>query len=264
MPPVIEVIGAGLIGLLAGRLLNSLMDSLPQQRPGYPLRLTSCPHCRRPFALHHYTPLLGHIWHQRACGVSTPFLRRALVVEALTPPLFGLTVFGLGMTPLALLTLTYLSILSIATVSDLEHTLIPNRLVYPALPLAVALAPWGPPAAYAPGLQAYVNTLAGLGVSSGVLLGIHLASRGRMGAGDVKLAALIGAMLGFPLGLVALGLAVVGGGVVALGLVASRRKRLQDAFPYGPFLSGGAVLALLWGQPMLNAYLGLLGFPVRL
>jgi leader peptidase (prepilin peptidase)/N-methyltransferase len=153
----------------------------------------------------------------------------------------------------------YLALLGTAMAWDMARARIPNRLVYPATLLALALAPWGPPAAWWPGWGAYANALAGLGGALGVLLPVYLLARGRMGAGDVKLAGLIGAMGGFPVGLVALGLAFLSGGVAALALLALRRARLHDTLPYGLFLGGGGVMALLWGKDLLRAYLTLLG-----
>lgn len=260
MSVALLVSGAVLVGLVWGRFLNGLMDRLPRGESLFSLPF-SCPRCQRALPLRHLIPIVGVWHHQRECGTfsSTPW--RAPVVEVLTPLAFALVAWRMGAIPQTLVILAYLSILAIVLVCDLEHTLIPNRLVYSALPLALALAPLGPPGSHSPETGAYLNALAGAASALGVFLFLYGVARGRLGAGDVKLATLVGAMLGFPLGLIALGLAAGGGGIGALVLLALRRKALRDVLPYGPFLAGGAILSLFWGEAVLDAYMTLLGVP---
>ncbi|MFN3973705.1 MAG: prepilin peptidase [Dehalococcoidia bacterium] len=258
MLPAIWVTGAVLVGAAWGRILNGFMDWLPSG--GGPLyRLFLCPRCSRTLPLGHLIPIVGAWWHHRGCSALAAYPLRAPLVEVLTALAFALVTWHLGVTPQAIVALAYLSILAIALVCDLEHTLIPNRLVYPALPLALALAPLGPPGSSSPGTGAFLNALAGAGGAMVVLLFLYVVTRGRLGAGDVKLATLVGAMLGFPQAITALGVAFVAGGMWALALLALRRKRIGDVIPYGPFLAGGAALALFQGHTILDAYLALLG-----
>jgi leader peptidase (prepilin peptidase)/N-methyltransferase len=137
---------------------------------------------------------------------------------------------------------------------DLRHRIIPNRLTYPALvlfPLVVALA-WliGDAADPARGLF-------GVLLYGGILFLVAIVSRG-MGMGDVKLAALIGLVLG-SLGLryvgVAAAAAVVLGGLGGLAALAMGRSR-KSAIPFGPYLAAGAVVAGLWGAPLAAWYIG--------
>ena len=78
-----------------------------------------------------------------------------------------------------------------------------------------------------------------------------------MGAGDIKLALFMGAVLGSMV-IAAMFLAFLFGAVVGLVLIASKLKTRKDHIPFGPYLALGSVLALLYGQWMLDAYLGLL------
>ncbi len=77
-----------------------------------------------------------------------------------------------------------------------------------------------------------------------------------MGWGDVKMAALIGLVTGFPLVLVALVTGVVLGGLVALILLLLRIKKRKETIPFGPFLSIATIATLLWGSHILDWYLG--------
>ncbi len=120
---------------------------------------------------------------------------------------------------------------------DLEDRVVPNRIVYPALVIVFALSPiWrghGPLAA-----------LAGALAEATPLAAVCLFTNGGMGAGDVKMAALVGAFLGYTAALVALAVAGIAGGITAAGLVALRSPQ-QATLPYAPFLAIGASVVLL-------------------
>jgi len=79
-----------------------------------------------------------------------------------------------------------------------------------------------------------------------------------MGWGDVKMAALIGMVVGYPLIFVAILLAVVSGGLIAWILIITRAKSRKQSIPFGPFLSLAAMATLLWGNAILDWYMGFL------
>jgi leader peptidase (prepilin peptidase)/N-methyltransferase len=86
---------------------------------------------------------------------------------------------------------------------------------------------------------------------------VAIVSRGGMGWGDVKLAALIGLVTGFRLVFVALLMGIILGGVVAVLLLALKIKGRKEAIPFAPFLSLATIVTLLWGSDILDWYLGL-------
>ena len=137
---------------------------------------------------------------------------------------------------------------------DLRHRIIPNRLTYPSLllfsvviVLARVIGGVGDPASAAIGLLLY----------GGILFFVAVVSRG-MGMGDVKLAALIGLVLG-SLGLrfvgVAAGAAIVFGGLGGVVALAMGKGR-KSAIPFGPYLAAGAVVAGIWGEQIASWYIG--------
>jgi leader peptidase (prepilin peptidase)/N-methyltransferase len=137
---------------------------------------------------------------------------------------------------------------------DLRHRIIPNRLMYPSLllfPAIIVLAWW------IGGAADPVRAGFGLLLFGGILFLVAVVSRG-MGMGDVKLAALIGLVLG-SLGLrfvgVAAGAAVVFGGVGGIVALAMGRGR-KSAIPFGPYLAAGAVVAGLRGEEIASWYIG--------
>lgn len=98
-------------------------------------------------------------------------------------------------------------------------------------------------------------------VMGGVPLTIVLLSRGRgMGWGDVKLGAVLGFWLGFPLAVVGLLASIWVGALIGGFLVLTRIRSLRDPIPFGPFLIAGAFLGMLWGQQLIDWYLGYGGF----
>lgn len=133
---------------------------------------------------------------------------------------------------------------------DLEHLLLPNRIVYPltlAVAILLAVAALGDD-----DWTAFVRaTMAGL-VSVAAFGILHLLSPGGLGLGDVKLVAVLGMSLGWlGWGEVALGalLGFVIGAVVGLALVLGGRVGRRDHLPFGPFLAAGTLLTLLLQLP---------------
>jgi len=143
------------------------------------------------------------------------------------------------------------------SVIDLEHFLLPNRIVYPLAVTTVALL-----ALAAVGDDAWPSFGRALlgGVFATVALGaLHLLSPRSMGFGDVKLAFVLGLVLGW-LGWSELVLGLfcgfLAGAVVGLALMVLRHRGRKDHLPFGPFLAFGTLVVLLWGDVILRWYRG--------
>ncbi len=102
------------------------------------------------------------------------------------------------------------------------------------------------------------NAALGGAIGFAIFLLIALVSRGGMGWGDVKLAALIGLATGFPLVFLAIIMAAILGGIVAVALLIAKKRNRRQTIPFGPFLALAAMVTLLWGSNILNWYLGLM------
>ena len=101
----------------------------------------------------------------------------------------------------------------------------------------------------------WLESLLGIAVGGGILFGVILLSGGGMGGGDMKLGAMMGAFLGYKLALLALFLAVILGGVVAVALLSTGVRKRKDPIPFGPFLALGGAITMLWGEAFLAWYL---------
>jgi leader peptidase (prepilin peptidase)/N-methyltransferase len=108
--------------------------------------------------------------------------------------------------------------------------------------------------------EAYLRGVAGAGLGFGIMLVIYVITRGGTGAGDVKLAALLGAMLGFPQIVAGLALGYILGGIVAVLLLVTGIKGRKDAIPFGPALVSGTALVVVAGAGVYSWYLNLFRF----
>lgn len=132
-----------------------------------------------------------------------------------------------------------ISLFLLIAASDLKYRLIPNVVVLPALAVVVASCQ-GLPA------RDILGSAVGASIGLFTFLLVAVLRPGTLGGGDVKLAALVGAAVGFPEVLFALSLGIVSGAVCAVYLLVGRRRQLSSAIPYGPFLCLGAVVSILF------------------
>lgn len=147
---------------------------------------------------------------------------------------------------------TFMAVMVAVTVTDLKHLIIPDQVL-----LAGGLT--GLPFLL---LHSWQGTLWGIAAAlaaGGFLLAIAVASRGGMGGGDIKLAAIMGLFLGPRMVWLALFLAFLIGGMAGIALLLSGTKERKDLVPFGPFLALGGVLALLWGTDIINWYMSFWG-----
>jgi len=181
-------------------------------------------------------------------------------VELATGVIFALLYQHYGLTSELGLLVFYASLFIIIFVVDLEQGLILNKVAYPAMAAALLIAVFLPQPWLVEHWPSFgvANAALGGGIGFGLFLLLVFISRGGMGWGDVKLAALIGLATGYPLVLVALLIGAILGGVVGAILLATRRRRPGEAIPYGPFLSLAAMVTLLWGSDILDWYKELL------
>jgi leader peptidase (prepilin peptidase)/N-methyltransferase len=246
-----------LLGMAVGSFLNAAADRIPTRRSIVrpPSHCESCGRRLRPMEL---VPVLSYLIQRGKCrGCGTAIGARTLLVEAGTGLLFCLAAWrclpesGSGWLQLVLVSL-YLAVLILVTVTDLEHGLIPNRVVLPAMALGLG-------GALLAGWPEMLYHLLGGALGAGVIVLIILLVPQGMGWGDARLAGFVGLITALPGVLFALFIAFVGGGIVAAILLASGRRRRGDTLPLGPFLALAAAAVLLCGEWMMVALHALAG-----
>ena len=252
-----------LVGSSVGSFLNVVADRLPQEK-SIVTPPSHCPGCNRQLAVAELFPIFSYLWLKgrcRTCGSVIPI--RLLLMELGIALLFAFLFWRYGLSWEFVLIALYSSMFVVLLVIDLEHGILPNKIVYPAMIIALVLSiaitvipmvsEWEVNNSIVPTLG---RSIIGGGIGFLILLLPALIYRGGMGWGDIKLSGLMGLILGFPLILVAMFFAIICGGVVAAILLVSKKKGRRDAIPFGPFLSVAAILTLLWG----NEFLVLLSF----
>jgi len=255
---IVLIILFAILGLVVGSFLNVCIDRLPQNKSiAYPP--SHCEACQHKLAAKDLIPVFSYIRLRgrcRYCQASIP--RRILWVELATAVIFALLCWHYGLSAELGVMIFYASLFIIIFVIDLEHGLILNRVVYPGMIVALLLSlyPW-PWFSESIGMRVAYAALGGA-AGFAIFLLIAMVSRGGMGWGDVKLAALMGLAIGFPLVFVAIIMAAILGGIVAVALMIAKKRTRRQTIPFGPFLALAAMVTLLWGSNILNWYLGLM------
>ncbi len=251
------VLFCGLLGLAIGSFLNVVIWRVPRKvsvvRPP-----SHCPQCETPIRSADNVPVVSWLLLRgkcRHCGNPIPV--RYPLVEATCGVLFAAVAvrFGASWELPAYLVLTA-ALLAISII-DLEHFIVPDRITAPLTVSALALFALAAIAEHN-GWRFGRTLLGGLAYFAFLLLLNILYPKG-MGMGDVKLAFSLGLYLGWlGWGQVFLGgfLAFLLGAVVGIGLIATKIKSRKDVVPFGPFLALGAMLTILWGDPILRWYTG--------
>ncbi|HUJ92384.1 MAG TPA: prepilin peptidase [Gaiellaceae bacterium] len=235
-------------GLALGSFLNVVAARVPLHRslvwPG-----SACMSCGHEIAWHDNIPLVSWLALRgrcRSCGERIPF--RYPLVELVTALLVAGCVWKFGPTADAAVAAFFCLVLVVVSAIDLEHLIIPNRIVLPAAAIVLAAN-----TALHPSPE---WILAAVG-ASGFLFAAALAYPRGMGMGDVKLALLMGAALGrtVPVALMVGMLAAIVPGIVLIARHGSAGRKMK--IPFGPFLAFGAVVALFAGPAILHVYWGL-------
>ena len=240
---------AFVLGLVVGSFLNVVIYRVPRHEsvvhPG-----SHCPSCGHGIRWYDNIPLVSYLILRgrcRDCGAHIPW--RYPAVEVAAGLLFVTAALVFGIDPRLLLAWAFLAVLLAISLIDLEHYVIPDRIVLPAAVVGLAASIALDPSRW------WVYIVSGLGAALFLFI-LALIWPGGMGMGDVKMALLMGVVLG-PTVIIALFVAFLAGALVSIVLLALRVKSRKDKIPFGPYLALGAALSLLWGASLLDTYLNL-------
>jgi leader peptidase (prepilin peptidase)/N-methyltransferase len=250
----IRVVLAIPFGLAIGSFLTVVVHRVPAGGSVVAPR-SRCPSCETPIEARDNIPVVSWVALRgrcRSCEARIP--ARYPLIELATAGLFAAAAVRFGDLRVLPAAAGFLGLLLALSLIDLEHKILPNRIVYPAL---VAFPAYLVVARLAGAPLGLLDAVVGFLAYGGAMLLVAIVSPRGMGMGDVKLAALIGLVIGaidLPSVAVAGGLAILLGGVAAAVALAMGKGR-KSAVPFGPFLAAGAALALFWGPAIADAYL---------
>jgi leader peptidase (prepilin peptidase)/N-methyltransferase len=224
------VVGCSLLGLVVGWWLDPVITRVPRRAP---------------------------VFGPAAADEPPSSPTRRIAVAVLCGALFG----GMAARFEGSWALPAYLVLSAALVAlafiDLEHYILPNRIVYPLAGVMLVLLALASLAD--DDLGAYGRAVLAALVSFGIFFLLHLASPRSMGFGDVKLSFTLGLALGWiGWGELVLGLFLgfLYGAVVGIVLIVTKLRSRSDAVPFGPFLAAGAITAILFGVTLISWYRG--------
>jgi leader peptidase (prepilin peptidase)/N-methyltransferase len=248
-----------LLGLAWGSFLNVVIFRLPLgmsllRPPSF------CPQCNKKIQFYDNIPVFSYVFLRgkcRTCGTKIPF--STLLVEILTPLSFLLIYQKYSLSIFFFASCLFASAMIVLGFIDFYHQILPDEITLPGLILALVYAPF----------RTDLNLTQALGgavVGSGFLLFIYGAyylfrKKEGLGMGDVTMMLLIGAYLGWKLTFFTLILASFVGAIVGVIFILFRKKDLQYSLPFGTFLAPAAYIALLWGDPIIQAYFSLFRTP---
>jgi leader peptidase (prepilin peptidase)/N-methyltransferase len=234
-------------GLAIGSFLNVVASRVPVHMPIGASR-SECMTCGSAIRWYDNVPLVSYVALRGRChDCRAPIPARYPLVEGVTALLVALSIIVFGLTAEGVLAASFCAVLVVLSAIDVEYRIVPNRIVVPAAG-AVLLGQ----TLIAPSLE---WALAALGAAGFLLLAAIVYPKG-MGMGDVKLALLLGAMLGRNVA-AALMIGMVAALVPAVVVMARGGSVRGLKVPFVPFLALGSVIALFWGDSLIHAYLRL-------
>ncbi|WP_190259341.1 prepilin peptidase [Pelotomaculum schinkii] len=236
-----------LLGLVIGSFLNVAIYRIPRKEsivfPG-----SHCPACGHRLAPEELVPVLSYIWLRgrcRQCG--TKISPRYPLVELLTGAIFAGLFFRFGLSFDLLKYLLLACVLVIVTFTDLEHMVIPDRVivftVISGIVLDIATN------------AGFLPVVLGAFIPAALIYLLAVITKGGVGGGDIKLTFAAGLYLGWPGNALAVAAAFLLGGIAGTALLVARRKSRKDAMVFGPYLATGMMAAAIWGQQAIDWYL---------
>jgi leader peptidase (prepilin peptidase) / N-methyltransferase len=243
----VEVALVALLGAVVGSFLNVVIYRLPR---GQSLvgPWSRCPSCQAPIAAYDNLPVVSWLLLRGRCrGCGAPIAPRYPLVELLTAAVFAAVALTRGVDEELALELPFAAALIAIAGIDLEHKIVPNRIVVPAAVFAVVASVVVRPA------ELPELLLAGA-AAFGLLLAAALAYPAGMGMGDVKLAGVMGLYLGLSVA-PALLAGFAAGSFVGLALIVREGRRARKkGIPFAPFLAFGGIVGLLAGPELIDLY----------
>jgi leader peptidase (prepilin peptidase)/N-methyltransferase len=262
-----------LIGLSVGSFLNVCIERLPLKASIITPR-SRCPKCKEPIVWYDNIPLLSWFLLGGRCRNCRETISiRYPGVEALTAVISILLGLQYGLNVAWAVYLAFSSAMIVLILIDLDHRILPDVITLNGIWIGILLMLYLKPPSQ---LAERIYTAVGLGLPSTYVLALTASLAGilfgggllwivreaffllrgieGMGFGDVKMMAMVGAFLGLPLTLLTILLGSVLGSIIGLAVIALTGKERHYELPFGTFLGGGAIVALLYGDDLIRVY----------
>ena len=207
-----------------------------------------CPHCRQDLLWFELIPIISFLVQKGKCrSCIHPISSLYPIIELISGVLFVFALWQVGFQSELIMALLLISISMIVMVTDLYYMIIPNRVLLFFLPCFIFAGILTP-------LEPWHDALTGA-VCGFLLIGsVIVLSGGGMGAGDMKLLALLGSVLGLKKIILTFFLAVCLGGIIGIGMIIAKRANRKEPVPFAPYLLTGALVSFFYGNRILQIY----------
>ena len=222
---------------------------------------SACPSCGAQITALQNIPVLSWLWLKGKCArCGARISSRYPLVEVSTAVLSGLVAWKFGFTYHAAAALLFTWTLIALCMIDFDHQILPDDLTLPLLWLGLLLSLFGGRVLPVTPHDAIIGAIAGY-ISLWLVFHLFKLATGKegMGYGDFKLFATIGAWLGWQMLPLVILLSAFTGAVIGILLIVVRGRDRNIPIPFGPYLAAAGWIALMWGEQIVGAYLGLLG-----
>ncbi len=267
----------GILGLLFGSFLNVVIHRIPKMmqreidnfiaeesgaKPAHaePYNLmvprSACPHCGHQITAAENIPILSYLLIGGKCkACKAPISSRYPIVEAITGVITAYVVWQFGSGVAGISAIIFACLLIALTGIDLDTQLLPDSLTLPLLWLGLAV---NIQFTFVPLEQAVIGAMAGyLSLWSVYWLFKLVTGKEGMGYGDFKLLAALGAWLGWQALPQIILLSSIVGAVVGIALIVSGKLGKGKPIPFGPYLAGAGLIAMIWGKQINTLYFNL-------
>lgn len=276
--PVAFITVCTVLGLLVGSFLNVVIHRLPKMlergwhaqcaelrgeetAPGEPYNLltprSACPHCHHAISALENIPVISYLLLRGKCrGCHAAISLRYPIIEAISGILCGFAAwhFGFGLAAVGAILLIW-ALLALTAI-DFDTQLLPDDITLPLIWIGLLFNLYG---TFTTLHDAVLGAIAGYIALWAVYWLFKLATgKEGMGYGDFKLLAALGAWLGWQLLPLIIILSSLVGAVIGITLIVAVKRGRDIPIPFGPYLAGGGLIALFWGQTLTQNYLQLL------
>jgi leader peptidase (prepilin peptidase)/N-methyltransferase len=243
-------------GLIIGSFLNVCIYRIPRNM-SIIMPSSRCPACNKPIKAWDNIPVISYILLGGKCGYCKKKISlKYPLVEALNAFLYVALLWRYGPEWYFFLYGALISALIVITFIDLDFQIIPDRITLVGIPVGFLAGSLFLPDPFARASVLGVKaSIIGFLAGGGFFYIVAVLSKGGMGGGDIKLMAMVGALMGWKSVFLTTFLGSLVGSVVGIFLIIFKGKGRKAKIPFGPFLAFGTLITLFFGQEIMTWYL---------
>jgi leader peptidase (prepilin peptidase) / N-methyltransferase len=234
-------------GLIIGSFLNVVIYRLPVGE-SIILPASHCPYCKTPLKIYDLIPVISYLstgGKCRYCGHKISW--QYPFVEILTAILFLFFYLYYGIKCEFIIFLILISLLIVSSFIDIRYQIIPNKITYSGIIIGLLMSVFFKHISF-------ISSILGMIIPAAFLLFISSFFKKGLGMGDVKLVAMIGTFISYKYTLIGIFIGSLSGSIIALILMGFGLIDRKSRIPFGPFISFGTILMLLFGKKLIDFY----------